>query len=374
MSKTKKARLIVASSWDCADMLYLTGFKAGDPFIYYSVDGSEGIVLTALEHSRGLAEAKPTIEVIDRNTLVPKNGKTDMLSILKLLTRLRDVSEWEVPHSFPLGLAESLRDEGVQLSCSKGPFAPRRQVKTALEVKKIRKAMWLAELAMSEFESALKESEPVRKGELMWRCEPFTSEAARGLIDATVARNGGFPSGTIVACGLDASAPHNTGRGALKANAPIVVDIFPRMDTGYWGDITRTFVKGKAPDVVRKAYDAVRQARDRAKALIKPGAISGKVFDAAKKVLDGKGFKTGTRHGVHFGFFHGLGHGVGLEIHEAPRIGAGGKEPLNAGEVVTVEPGVYYPAWGGIRLEDVVVVRQDSAECLTTYHDILEVE
>ena len=375
MNKSKKGRLIVASSWECADLLYLTGFQAGDPFIYYAVDGDGHIVVTALEHARALEESRHGIEVIDRSSLIPaKNAKKDVKAIVGLLTRRHGVDEWEVPSYFPLGLAETLRADGVKITCAPKSFAAKRQVKRPSEIKEIRRAQRLAEMAMRAFESALRSSTIGRHGELMLNDAPFTSETARGLINACIAQNGGYPSATIVACGRDAAEPHNAGKGVLKAHQTIVVDIFPRLRSGYWGDITRTFVKGAAPVIVKKAHEAVRLAREKAKSLVRAGAIPEKLFQKAKDVLDQKGFTTGTRHGVHFGFFHGLGHGVGLEVHEAPRVGPGVTAPLKSGEVVTIEPGVYYPAWGGVRLEDLVVVRPGTAECLTDYPDMLEVE
>ncbi len=376
MPKLKKGRLIVAASWDCADLLYVTGFQAGDPFIYFSVDGTDHMVVTALEHARACDEAKRGVEVIDRRILIPgKKTPKDLISVIKHLTKCHRVDEWQVPEQFPLGIADSLRAAGITVTPSATPFMPRRRVKNSQEVKKIRHALAIAELAMREFETALREAQTGAGGRLSWRGSPLTSEIARGIIDSTIARHGGHPSATIVACGRHAAEPHNAGHGPLVAHQPIVVDIFPRSaDTRYYADFTRTFVKGSAPYIVKRAHHAVRLARDRAKSLLKAGAIPDEAHKAAVKTLDAKGFKTGIRNGAHFGFFHGLGHGVGLEIHEAPRICPDSVEPLKAGEVVTVEPGVYYPAWGGVRLEDLVVVRPDGVECLTSYHDTLEIE
>ena len=153
------------------------------------------------------------------------------------------------------------------------------------------------------------------------------------------------------------------------------MDVFPRsMTSGYWGDLTRTMVKGKAPEVVKKAYAAVFEAREFAKTLIRPGAIPEDIHRAAEGVLEKHGFMTGRNDAGDFGFFHGLGHGVGLEIHEAPRLSLRNRTPLKGGEIITVEPGLYYPEWGGIRLEDMVYVESSgSCRCLTEVEDFLEI-
>jgi Xaa-Pro aminopeptidase len=188
-------------------------------------------------------------------------------------------------------------------------------------------------------------------------------------------RLGGSSDFTIAACGSQASEPHNSGSGPIYANKTIILDIFPRVHkTGYWGDLTRTVVKGKASPIVTKAYNAVYEAREFAKTLIKPGAIPADIHNAAKNIMEKQGFKTGRQNGRNFGFFHGLGHSVGLEIHEKPALSPSGKEPLKGGEVLTVEPGLYYCEWGGIRLEDIVVVTSDGCRCLTQIENFLEID
>jgi len=182
-------------------------------------------------------------------------------------------------------------------------------------------------------------------------------------------------SGTICAGGSQSACPHDAGSGVLYAGTPIVMDVFPRsMTSGYWGDLTRTMVKGRAPEVVKRAYHAVLEAREHAKTLIRPGAVPEEIHNAAAAMLEKRGFLTGRNDVGDFGFFHGLGHGVGLEIHEAPRLSLRNRTPLKGGEIVTVEPGLYYPEWGGIRLEDMVYVEPSGAcRCLTQVEDFLEI-
>ena len=145
--------------------------------------------------------------------------------------------------------------------------------------------------------------------------------------------------------------------------------------SGYFGDMTRTYVKHEAPAVVKKAFNAVVSARDEAKKFIKKGAIPSDIFKIADQVLIDNGFSTGrTQDGKNYGFFHSLGHGVGLEIHEAPRLSPSAFVPLRGGEIVTVEPGVYYPEWGGIRMEDIVVVEENSCRTITCMDDDFELD
>ena len=168
-------------------------------------------------------------------------------------------------------------------------------------------------------------------------------------------------SRTIIACGIQCAAPHNIGSGPVKAGEPVVADIFPRSDaSGYWGDMTRTFLKGKAPKSLMRAYNAVKKASETAMSMIRAGVIAADVHTAASETMAELGFRTGRgRDGMPCGFIHGLGHGVGLEIHEGPRVSPLNRKPLRSGNVISVEPGLYYPEWGGIRLEDLVVVTKD---------------
>ena len=176
---------------------------------------------------------------------------------------------------------------------------------------------------------------------------------------------------TICAGGLQGAQPHNTGSGVLLADYPVVLDIFPRSaTTGYWGDLTRTVVKGTPSDFMRRAYDAVLEAREFAKSCIRIGAIPSEIHKCAENILFKHGFSTGCDEKGDYGFFHGLGHGVGLDIHEGPRISPRNSEPLKAGVVVTDEPGLYYPDQGGIRLEDMVYLNDEGkAVTLTEMED-----
>jgi len=195
----------------------------------------------------------------------------------------------------------------------------------------------------------------------------------RAVIETFLISRGAVPSHTIVACGKEAADPHQIGAGYLKAHQPIIVDIFPRLvSSGYWGDMTRTFVKGKASSELRKMYRTVREGQDIGLSMICDGASGLKIHQAIQNHFAGRGFFTGTRRGRQVGFFHGTGHGVGLEVHEMPRISVR-DDILRSGHVVTVEPGLYYPDIGGVRLEDLVVVRNEGGDNLTRFRRKLEI-
>lgn len=356
-------------------MLYATGFRAPDPFIYFAMGGKKGIIVSVLEYDRAMTERKPDINVFRYENFI-KHGRRGMGDILRVLAASLKVKTFKVPGSFPLLLADYLRKHGLEVKPAIGEFFPEREFKTEIEIIYLRDAQQIAGRAMRRAENILREAEFDRKGGLTWRKMPLTSEILRSEINLELVRNGAIAFSTIVAGGKQGAEPHNEGSGPLLAAFPIVIDIFPRISaTGYCGDITRTFVKGKAPAVVKKAYDAVLKARESCKKMIKVGVNPVSVHEHAVSVLEKKGFKTGQREdGKSYGFFHGLGHGIGLEVHESPRMNLRNSKPFKGGEIVTVEPGLYYPEWGGIRLEDVVVVRSGHAECLTDYPNQLEIE
>ena len=374
----KRGKLIIDSSRNSADLLYLTGFMMPDPFVYFSVDGEvSGIVVPALELARARNEVKEGIKVFERDDIISKDCiEKGLKAVIKGIAEKFSVDVWELPASFPLVYAKYLDSIGVNYHCIEKDFLPGRRSKTSDELKYLFDASKLTEKAMLRAETILRESVIQSDCRLLWQGRGLTSEIIKREINIEAIRGDGVAAGTIVACGKHSSEPHNTGSGVIMAGQPIVVDIFPRMEkSGYWGDMTRTFVKGKAPEVVKRAYTAVKDARDLAKRRIKAGVISSELYSDVLDYLDNQGFKTGKSDvGSYCGFFHGLCHGLGLEIHEEPSVSGTNDSPLCVNDVISVEPGVYYPEWGGVRLEDIVVVKKDGIECLTEYPDCLEID
>jgi Xaa-Pro aminopeptidase len=370
----KKADLIYADSEHSADLLYACGFRAPDAFIYFADNREKGVILSALERDRGEKECHQDIAVYGTEDFSEgiENGTA---AVIMSLARKRNISEFRVPSDFPLGLADYLRETGLVVMPEQGSFFPQRKFKSNDEAADIEHALEITEQGMYRAMEILSEATVNNQGILEWKHGELTSDILRSEINIALIRGGAMPDATIVACGLQAAEPHNLGSGPLYAGKSIIIDIFPRViETGYWGDLTRTFVKGKAPAIVKKAFDAVLEARESAKEMIKPGANCAEIHIAANKILEKHGFLTGRQDGRNFGFFHGLGHSVGLEIHEEPRLSPRCDHKLIGGEVLTVEPGVYYPEWGGIRLEDMVFVTSDGCKCLTGIETFLEIE
>lgn len=370
-------RLLYSAADTHADMAYCSGFLAPDPFLWYGTGGERGMIVTPLEVGRARREACPGTRVRsvpevsaawDLGTSHPQPEQ-----LIASLSRELGVFTWSVPADFPLSLARKLEKEGMVLQVS-DPFSPDRECKTTREQSCIREGVRIAELGLESGLRALRESTVDDDGVLRWEGDTLTAERVRGEIDAAIARAGATACRTIVAAGKHGSDPHDMGSGPIAAHTAIVIDIFPRVDrTGYWGDLTRTVVKGSAPDHVRRAHSAVFAAQLAALDCLQAGARASDVHAAAANTLSRAGFETDASANPPRGFFHGLGHGLGLDIHEAPRLSPDAQTVLESGHVITVEPGLYYPRWGGVRLEDVVVVTEDGFENLTAAPKVLEI-
>lgn len=369
--KKNFARLLIGSGENSPEIRYLTGISTPDDFICLEYSGSVTALMSKLEISRAKEYAKPGVSVL----LETDYGST-RLEIISRISEVLKVNAFEVPPDFPLGIADKLRTAGLEITVSEAAFCPGRICKTPDEVRFITASQRAGEAGFARAVEVLKESAVGNDGGLLWQNTPLTSETLRAEIDCTILKHGALPTGTICAGAIQSAQPHNAGSGRLFAGTPIVMDIFPRNpETGYWGDLTRTVVKGKAPETVKKAYAAVKAARDTVKKNITVGADCAKLHLLAEKVLDRHRFYTGISDGEPFGFFHGLGHGVGLEIHEVPRLSPRSCEKLKGGEVFTVEPGVYYREWGGIRLEDLIYLAPDgTVNNLTSAPDFLEID
>ncbi|HXC37267.1 MAG TPA: Xaa-Pro peptidase family protein [Candidatus Acidoferrales bacterium] len=368
--------LIVADSEHDANMLYATGLFVPDPFIYLHFDRRPLLVMSDLEIDRARAGA-PHCRVASLTEIQRKLRREGVKQpryahIIRHIMREKKIRRALVPEDFPLGLARELKKLGIKIKPSPN-FFPRREFKTADEVKKISAALVMAEVGMAEGMQALRHSKMDKRRQLIYRGAPLTSERLRAIIDCAILQASGLAANTIVAGGKQGCDPHERGFGPLRANEPIIIDIFPRSQkTGYFGDITRTVVRGHASDAVRKLYDTVLQGQKIAFDKMRAKVKTSEIHKAVQVFFVKQGYKTGRRDGHMEGFFHGTGHGLGLEIHEAPRVGATSTGTLKRGHVVTVEPGLYYPDIGGVRLEDVALVTGNGAKNLTRFEKVLE--
>jgi Xaa-Pro aminopeptidase len=376
--KTSDNLLMVADSEHDANMLYAVGMFVPDPFIYLRLRGRDYIVMSDLELDRASREA-PHCRTLSlgkyQETLRQRGVKSPgHAQVIAAILRERGIRRVQVPRNFPLGLAVELQRLRVRVSATPGNFFPQRELKRPGEVKRISAALMMAEVGMSEAMQALRATKIGRDRRLLYHNVPLTSEKLRSVIDCAILQANGLAANTIVAGGKQGCDPHERGFGPLRAHEPIIIDIFPRSQkTGYFGDITRTVVRGRANEGVRRLYDTVHRGQGIAFKKVRAGTPTRDVHHAVVEFFEQQGYPTRRHKGRMEGFFHGTGHGLGLEIHESPRLGQFSPAKLAAGQVVTVEPGLYYPELGGVRLEDVALVTQNGARNLTRFEKQLEI-
>jgi Xaa-Pro aminopeptidase len=301
----------------------------------------------------------------------PKGKGASFVEQIVTFLRSRKVRSAAVPGSFPLGLANDLAKAGIKLVPQPGLFWKEREFKSAAEIKFMQKALAITETGMGRGVEVLKEAEIAPKNALRWRGKPLTAEILRAEIDSAILHAGGLPANTIVAGGAQACDPHERGHGPLRAHELIILDIFPRAaKSGYFGDLTRTVVRGRASDAQRRLWETCLAGQKKALREIKPARIGKEVQDGVREFFTGQGYPTEQRNGRWTGFFHGLGHGLGLEIHESPRVAA---TTFRQGQVLTVEPGIYVPGVGGVRHEDVVAITGTGCRVLSRFPKPFEI-
>jgi len=356
-------------------MLYATRIFIGDPFIFLQQNGKRTLVLSDLEIDRAKKNARADEFVMLSALEREVEGKTEQAptyeKVLAYFLRKRGVKRALVPANFPLGYANEIKRHGITLETTNGLFWPAREKKTAEEIKLLERALRITETGMKRGMDVLKASRPGPDKKLKWAGKIVTSEILRAEIDSAILRAGGVPTNTIVAGGDQACDPHERGFGPLKRDSLIILDVFPRdAKTGYWGDMTRTVVRGRANERQRKLWEAVKAGQALALKQIKAGVDGMRIHKTITDLFNRRGFPTEVRNGRRVGFFHGTGHGLGLEIHEYPRLQ---KVTLRAGQCLTVEPGLYYPGIGGVRIEDVVIVTRSGCNILSRFPKVLEI-
>ena len=374
---SKENLLLVADSEHDADMLYAVRMFVPDPFVYLRIEGKCHVLLSDLEIDRARKNARhcKVLSLSRYQQALREDGvkQPSLPNVIRSVLKEKQVRKVAVPGNFPVGLARELEKLKIKVKVCPGACFPQREIKSAEEVKKISAALLMAEVGLSEGMQVLKRSKVGKGGRLMYNNVPLTSERLRAIIDTAIVQAGGLANHTIVAGGEQACDPHEQGSGPLRANQPIILDVFPRSQrTGYFGDITRTVVKGRASEPVRRMYHAVARAQEIAFQQLHAEVAASAIHQAVAEFFEAEGFKTGKHKGRMQGFFHGTGHGVGLEIHEAPRIGKNTRDLLKAGHVVTVEPGLYYPGVGGVRIEDMAHITRKAPKNLTKFEKVLE--
>lgn len=369
------ARLIIGSSEQYADLYWATRFYVPDPITFLEHKGRKILIASDLEVSRARKEADADL-VVSQSAVekrLRKNGRKIRPGVvLDAILRERRIKRLQVPSYFPIQQAELLKKRGYKLEVVPDPFYPGREIKTLEEKKHITRALRATEAGIEAAINVLRKAR-IKKGKIYWNGSTLTSESLRQVIETTMMEHGALGQHTIVACGRQAADPHCRGTGPLYANQTIVLDVFPKsMTTGYHGDITRTVVKGRASEALKKMYAAVKQSQEAGIKAIRHGVDAAQVHGEVSKSLEKAGFKTGILDGKPQGFIHSTGHGLGLDIHESPRISRL-SNTLRTGHVVTVEPGLYYEKLGGIRIEDVVYVTRKGCNVLTRLPKVFEI-
>ena len=359
-----------------SDLLWFTGFNASDPFPAFSAHGKKIGLIPLLEVGRAekeshLDEILNLTEIIkDLRKTNPQAGVADAIVLAALN---EGIDAFRVPADFPVGLYNHLQSLGLKLvpasAEDKNPLFRNRSLKSKKEIQGIKKGNVAACAGFVRAEQILKESVIASQKKLQWKGKNLTAEILKDEIQVAVTRAGGLLDiGLICAPGDQAIDCHSSGTGPIAANQLIVVDIFPRDRESFnYGDMTRTYLKGKASPQQRKLVETVLEAQRRALKSIKAKKTGAQIHQSVVDFFNKKGYKTKKTKTGYEGFFHGTGHGLGFDIHEEPSLSSRHTQPLLAGECVTVEPGLYYLGLGGCRIEDCVLITKSGCEMLSKH-------
>jgi len=363
MKKTAAtAKLIFASGEKDADIYYATGMSTTDPFLYLQQGQKKVMFASALECSRAKKIAKCGVEALP----APKTDAERKMGAIIMALLKKKVKSASVPYDFPAGLSQKLAEYGIKATAVQWPqFFREREVKTEREIRMIAHSQEVAQQAIEEAIEVINASRPDKSGRLLFDNKPLTSEFLHQRIAGFLSIRGFEAGETIVCSGEDSSMPHARGAGQLWQDRQIIIDVFPKcLETRYYGDVTRTVFKGEPSSKFVRMYDAVKEVQQGCLDRLRDGAVGSELYGYASDEFVRRGYPRKTTKAGLFGFTHSLGHGLGLDVHEEPRLSpVGGR--LETGNVVTVEPGLYYPKIGGVRIEDTVVVARDGHRNLT---------
>jgi Xaa-Pro aminopeptidase len=357
--------LLYGDTYRLPELRHEVAIGIPDPFLYVETGGARHIQIGSMEIPRlsalGRFELHPNEEFgVDELRAEGLSAREIGHALAVRAVLALGVGSAVVPDAFPLWLADRLRADGVKLTIDQDFFDDRRRVKSELELAGIRRAQRAAEAAMDAARELLRQG------------PPLTVEQVKAAMNRVFAEHNTVCDDFIVAPAAQGAVGHDMGSGPIEAGVPVVIDIWPRDNvSAMYCDMTRTFVIGQVPDDVAEWHRLTKEALDRAMSEIKDGVAGRTVYDGTCEIYEAAGYPTQRTkqpgETLSDGFFHGLGHGVGLEVHEQPGMGLASSKPLRAGDVVTVEPGLYRQGYGGVRLEDLVLVTENGAENLTDY-------
>ena len=358
------------------DMRHEVPVMIPDAFLYAETNGRRAVVLSAFEVPRLEAAGVP-VEAL----LPEKLGIDELLAagtpldaaLLEIYGRACEelgIADASVPPDFPLELADHLRANGIEVTSDRELFSERRRRKTEAEIAGLRRAQRACEAALDEARRMLRESD-ASSGALVLDGEPLTCERVKHEIERVFGEHGAGGDELIVSHGAQTAIGHDLGSGPISAGEAVVLDLFPYdRESGVYSDMTRTYVVGDVPDELREYHRLCKEALDLATAAVRQGVNGRALMQSVCDLFAAHGYPTPLTKEpgevLDSGFFHGLGHGVGLEVHERPYVSRSGDD-LVAGDVITLEPGLYRAGFGGVRLEDIVLVTDDGAEVVTRY-------
>lgn len=362
--------VLIPSGNGDADFIYATGFDVESALYIRFADGDEVLVASPLEFDRARSESTVARVLGFGEVGFEDVGPYDSWArLVAKLLREQGQEKVRVSPRLQAAYLEALRATGLDVEVDRDLFRAERRRKSGEEAGFIREAQRAAEAAVVEIVSQLAQAD-VRDGVLWLGGKPLTSERLFARAEMLLGEMGFVCPEMIIAGSPEGALPHYRGAGPIRANAPVIIDVFPRgRGSHYYGDLTRTVVVGDIPEEIQRMHAAVVQALDAGEESIRAGVSGRDVHLAVCQVLVDRGYGTITKgfegpDGVP-AMNHGTGHGVGLDVHEEPRLRESAEEELAEGDVVTVEPGLYRLGLGGVRVEDTGMVTRDGFENFT---------
>jgi Xaa-Pro aminopeptidase len=369
--------LVFADTIRSPELRHEVPLAVPDPFLYAEVGGKCSVMISSLEAGRvdelGLGLEVLTYEDVGSDELLKRGLDAYEFELALVLNACRQlgISEATTPNGFPLGFADHLRQNGVELTADQRFFDERRRVKNEHELAGIRRACRAVEAGVGVGVEMLRSAER-SNGALVLDGEPLTCERIKLAVERAFGEHGAAAEEFIISHGAQTAVGHDGGSGPIASDDVVLFDLFPRdRESACYSDFTRTFSLGPPPDELAEYHRLAKEALDMALAAVKPGVKGSDIHRQVCDFFHEHGYKTQLHkeegEALVDGYFHATGHGVGLEVHERPGVGRVESEPLVAGDVIALEPGLYRHGYGGVRLEDLVLVTDSGAEKLTDY-------
>lgn len=374
--------LIVADTVRSPELRHEVPLAVPDPFLYAEVDGKRSVVISSFEAGR-IRELGTGLEVLTYEDVgvdeLLKRG-LDVYAHERELhlaaCRRLGVEKVVTPTTFSVGVADHLRASGIELTADQRFFDERRRVKTEHELAGIRRACRAVEAGIAVGVEMLRGASR-SNGVLSLDGEPLTCERIKLEVERAFGEHGAAADEITVSHGAQTAVGHDGGSGLIASDDVVLFDLFPRdRESACYSDFTRTFALGSPSDELREYHRLAKEALDLAVAAVKPGVKGSDIHRLVCDFFHEHGHETQLHkqegEALVDGYFHATGHGVGLEVHERPGVGRVESEPLVEGDVIALEPGLYRHGYGGVRLEDLILVTAGGAEVLTSFPYDLE--